>query len=254
MIKKCFQKLKKYFQNKNMDIWKNQSYIKDLEILQTLIVKYNIEGNFKAINDVIEVLRSKEFVDYEFSDLEFCINSPMQGTLPKDESFNYCIIKFDNKVALTHPLAKNVDNIHIYTLDFKIELYKSKFNKSEPRYSSWHLDKERNPQNCKYTHPYYHFQFGGKKLEYLESGLGVLSSPRIPHPPMDIILSFHFIFNNFYNNRKFTFVNQILCDADYLRILKNSQERIWKDYFSAFQTNNNHNDYCIEKVFPLYAN
>lgn len=71
---------------------------------------------------------------------------------------------------------------------------------------------------------------------------------------MDIILAFHFILNNFYNNQRFTFIKQILADPDYLRIIKNSQERVWKDYFNAFQKNNIHNDYCIEKVFPLYTN
>lgn len=235
-----------------MDIWKNQIYIKDLEMLQTLITKYEIEGNFRVIDNVIEDLRSKTFVDYDFSDLEFVINGVMAGTQPSNETFNYCIVKLDNKVAITDPITRNIDNLHIYTLDFKIELYKSKRDRNEPRYSSWHLDKERSPENCRYTHPYYHFQFGGKKLEYIEEGLGVLSSPRIPHPPMDVILAFHFVINNFYNNRRFLFVNNILNDPDYIRILKNSQKRIWADYFKAFQPNNTHINYCLEKVFPLY--
>lgn len=243
---------KNIFRNKNMDIWKNQFYIKDLEILQTLITKYEIEGNFKAIDDVIEDLRSKTFVDYEFSNLEFAVNGIIAGTLPKSETFSYCIVKLDNKVATTDPITPNIDNLHIYTLDFKIELYKSKFNREEPRYSSWHLDKERNPESCRYTHPYYHFQFGGKKLEYIEDGLGILSSPRIPHPPMDIILAFHFVINNFYNNRQFLFVKNILSDPDYIRILKNSQNRIWVDYFKAFHPKNSHLNYSLEKVFPLY--
>lgn len=254
MFKRIYISLKNIFRSKKMDIWKNQLYIKDLEILLTLITRYEIEGNFKAINDVIETLRLKEFVDYEFTDLEFAINGSIQGTLPKEETFNYCIVKFDNKVAITNPITQNIDNLHIYSLDLKIELYKSKLNKKDPRFSSWHLDKEKNPENCKYTHPYYHLQFGGKKLENIEVGLGILSAPRIPHPPMDIILAFHFIINNFYNNKNFGFVKNLLLDPDYVRILKNSQERIWVDYFKAYQLNNKHKDYCIEKIFPLYIN
>ncbi|SCY49761.1 hypothetical protein SAMN02927916_2306 [Flavobacterium anhuiense] len=240
--------------DKKTELWKNQSYIKDLEILLTLIKRYEIDGNFKAIEDVIDVLRRKDFVDYEFSNLEFYINGNMVGTLPDDVDLNYCIVKFDNKVALTNPIEKNIDSLHIYTLDLKIELYKSRKNKQDPKYSSWHLDKERNPENCKYTHPYYHFQFGGKKLEYLEPNLGVLSSPRIPHPPMDIILAFHFIINNFYNNKSFKFVKKILNDHDYQTILSNSQKRIWDEYFKAFQAKNTHEDYNFSKVFPLYVN
>ncbi|MDF0694111.1 hypothetical protein [Aquirufa ecclesiirivi] len=252
MYKRFYTFFKNIFRKNNMDIWKNQFYIKDLEILQTLITKYEIEGNFKAIEDVIEDLRKKAFVDYEFSNLEFAVNGGIPGTLPSSETFNYCVIKLDNKVAITNPITPNIDNLHIYTLDFRIELYKSKRNKAEPRYSSWHLDKENNPENCKYTHPYYHFQFGGKKLEYIEESLGVLSSPRIPHPPMDIILAFHFVINNFYNNKTFQFVKDILNDPDYIRILKNSQDRIWVDYFKAFHPKNIHRNYSLEKVFPLY--
>src|SRR5690606_30141838 len=115
--------LKNLFRSKDMDIWKNQFYIKDLEILQALITKYEIEGNFRAIDDVIEDLRTKTFVDYEFSNLEFAVNGMMAGTLPSSETFNYCIVKLDNKVAITDPITPNIDNLHIYTLDFKIELY-----------------------------------------------------------------------------------------------------------------------------------
>lgn len=254
MIKRLCNMLKSILATNHMNIWENKFYIKDLEILSILVKKYEIDGNFKAIDDVIETLRTKDFVDYEFTDLEFAINGSIQGTLPKEETFNYCIVKFDNKVAITNPIKKNLDNLHIYSLDLKIELYKSKFNKKEPRFSSWHLDKEKSPENCKYTHPYYHLQFGGKKLENIEIGLGLLSAPRIPHPPMDIILAFHFIVNNFYSNKNFRFVKELLIDPDYIRILKNSQERIWVDYFKAYQVDNNHNDYCMEKVFPLYVN
>lgn len=239
--------------DKEKDLWKNQSYIKDLEMLMILITRYNIDGSFKPIQDVIDVLRNKDFIDYEFSNIEFYINGNMTGTLPEDENLNYCVVKFDNKVATTNPFKKNIDSLHIYTLDIKIELYKSKRNRSEPRYSSWHLDKERRPENCRYTHPYYHFQFGGKKLEYLEPSLGLLSSPRIPHPPMDIILAFHFIINNFYNNKSFKFVKEILADYDYMKILKNSQLRIWDQYFKAYQLKNKHEDYSLTKVFPLYS-
>lgn len=253
MFRIILLKFKNIFKIKKMDVWKNQIYIKDLEMLLVLIGKYEIEGNFKALNDIVDTLRSKEFVDYEFTDLEFAINGGMKGTLPKDETFNYIIVKIDNKVAITYPLTKNIDNLHIYRLDLKIELYKSKFNKSDARFSSWHLDKEKNSQNCRYTHPYYHLQFGGKKLENIEKGLGILSAPRIPHPPMDVILAFHFIINNFYNNENFSFVKKLMQDPDYKRVLKNSQERIWEDYFKAYQLNNEHKDYSLEKVFPLYT-
>ncbi|PQA97787.1 hypothetical protein B0A69_00155 [Chryseobacterium shigense] len=239
--------------NLGVDNWNLRNYIKDLRTLQDIIIKYEINGKFDILEDVINDLDSKSFVDYNFSNLEFWINSGFRGSLPSTDTFNYIIIKCDNQIAVLNPLEKNQDSIHIYNLDLKIELKKSRTSTDPPKYSSWHLDKEKKPEICRLTHPYYHFQFGGKKLEYIEDGMGLLSSPRIPHPPMDIILLFHFVINNFYDNVKFSFVKQLMQDADYIRILGNSKKRIWDDYFKSFRYDNEHTHYTADRIFPLYS-
>ncbi len=95
----------------------------------------------------------------------------------------------------------------------------------------------------------------GKNFELVvDPDMAILSSPRIPHPPMDIILAFHFILNNFIDRKKFAFVDAILNDNRYKKILNNSTKRLWEPYFKGFVSDSPHEDYKINKLFPLYIN
>lgn len=71
--------------------------------------------------------------------------------------------------------------------------------------SSWHFDKhivsddggDGEPEDA---HPLYHFQYGGKNLAPLggnHGGILILPSPRIGHPPMDVVLAVDFVLSNF---------------------------------------------------------
>ena len=152
----------------------------------------------------------------------------------------------------TDALDVQKDPLHKYVFDISISSYKNKQATKKAFYSSWHHDRHPNTQNVRYTHPTYHFQFGGKKMELIDDETSVLSCPRIPHPPMDIFLGFHFILSNFYSNRAFSFVNSLLEDNDYKQIIKRAQERLWTPYFKGFESNNTHNDFTRNNLFPLY--
>ncbi|GHV15659.1 hypothetical protein FACS1894169_07760 [Bacteroidia bacterium] len=233
-----------------MNIWDKRQYKNDLSLFKQVLDSANIDGDFKIIEDAIDKLDDKEIIEYDIRNLCFHINGRIAGTTP--ENLNYCQIYFDNKIALKDSLDENHDPFYRYNLNINIFLYKSKNDNKKAYCCSWHLDKEDNEVNFKYTHPFYHFQFGGKKYEYIDPDMGLLNCPRIPHPPMDVFLGFHFILNNFYNKKQFDFVEGIMNNPDYKRIIKRAQDRLWQPYFKAFDSANTHSDFTINKIFPLY--
>lgn len=233
-----------------MDSWNLRDFRNDLSIFIKLIKDYGVTGDFTELDTLLESLNKKSLIEYKFENLSFHINGRIVGTLPDD--MNYCQILLDNMLMVNDVLHDNLDPLYCYSMDFDISIYKSKGDKTKAYTSSWHLDRHINTANVKYTHPTYHFQFGGKKLELIDEEMSVLSCPRIPHPPMDIFLGFHFILSNYYNNKQFSFVNTLLEDADYKQIIRRAQERLWTPYFRAFDSSNKHIDFTFNKLFPLY--
>lgn len=101
---------------------------------------------------------------------------------------------------------------------------------------SWHLDK-RSPTEASFSHPEYHMNFGGNHMVKQGNVFGnllLLPSPRIIHPPMDIILSCDFIIRNFYTRQNHKKITQ---NPAYLEIIKNAKARYWSPYTSAFSSN-----------------
>lgn len=96
---------------------------------------------------------------------------------------------------------------------------------------AWHLDRdlkthENNPS--KYLHPRYHFQYGGEKISHLtEHGNHiVLESPRLPHFPLDGILTIDFILSNYYGEMW----TELKSEDVYTDIIRNAQKRFWRPY------------------------
>lgn len=237
-----------------MKIWNRITYLKDLKTLDEIIKDFNISGDFKGISNIIEVIEKneKDIVDYNLSDFSLHLKGAIAGTTPKN--LHYCKIDLENRLALKDELSEEIDPLFKYTLDLKISLYKSEKDQTKHYCNTWHLDKEDRDLNFSYHHPYYHFQFGGKKHEFLDPDMAILGSPRIPHPPMDIILAFHFILNNFVDRKKFNYVDEITSDYRYNKIIQNSTNRLWKPYFNTFTETSPHKDYKVNRLFPLYEN
>jgi len=126
--------------------------------------------------------------------------------------------------------------------------------------ASWHLDKHSqisSPEDKeeKFLHPEYHFTFGGTHMEDKHNIEGwdfgqtlILRSPRLMHPPMDIILGIDFILNHFIP-RKYS--NLILDNKQYIEITKRMKKLLWKPYAYAF-AKNFFNDWSDNK--DLYYN
>jgi len=102
----------------------------------------------------------------------------------------------------------------------------------------WHLDKG-NIDESLYNHPIYHMNFGGdlmsdklteeKNPKYF-GGLLLLPSPRVMHPPMDIILACDFIIKNFYEKSKHIEMTTL---PGYVDLINKSKNRYVKPYAYA---------------------
>ncbi|MEZ4884413.1 MAG: hypothetical protein R3E32_06695 [Chitinophagales bacterium] len=220
----------------------------DLSILVKLIEKYDIPGDYKAL---INLEATIDFINdnkIEVENIEFFIEKKISGTNPC--TIENIAVFFQNICKFTpENLTHNKDVITEYSFQIDIDGYDEEANEYK---SCWHLDKNIPSTPPKFTHPYYHFQFGGNTLETCNAGeLIILGSPRLPHPPMDLFLGFHFIINNFFSSKDYTFVNELLNDDEYQSIIKRAQERMWTPYFNAFGSTGNL-DYTLNNIFPLY--
>lgn len=233
-----------------MNSWNLRDFRNDLSIFIELINHKGVTGDFSDLNLLLSELDNKQLLQYNLENIIFHIRGVIKGTLPND--LHYCQIHLNHMLMCKDNLEIELDPIHKYVFDISISSFKSERLNEKAYYSSWHHDRHPNTQNVKYTHPTYHFQFGGKKFELIDDDMSVLSCPRIPHPPMDIFLGFHFILSNYFDNKKFSFVNSLLEDYDYQKIIKRAQERLWTPYFKAFDSTNVHQDFTINKLFPLY--
>lgn len=236
-----------------MDSWNIVRFKNDLSIFIDKIIEYNVPGSFKdELDKVMEQLNSKSLVDYNLKDLCLYV-SGIKGSIPT--SANHLKIYLDNLLKFKDNYSVDVDPLFKYKFEINVHAYNNDQYEGSCYKSSWHLDQHTPSDADIYTHPSYHFQFGGKKIKTLSSGdLHMLSAPRIPHPPMDIFLGIHFILANYFDNTTHTFVKELLADYEYEEIIKRAQERLWTPYFKGFDSNNIHHDFTIKKMFPLYIN
>ncbi len=235
-----------------MDSWDLRNFRNDLSVFIQLLEDKKVTGDFSDLETLLSEIDDKHVVEYSLENVMFYITGGIKGTVP--DELNYCKIHLNHMLMRKDELDVELDPLYRYIFDIRISLYKSKASTDKAYFSSWHHDRHPNTQNVKYTHPSYHFQFGGKKMELIDEEMSVLSCPRIPHPPMDIFLGFHFILSNYYSNEKFPFVNSLLEDTVYKDIIKRAQARLWTPYFKAFDSTNTHQDFTVNKIFPLYLN
>ncbi len=236
-----------------MDSWDLRNFRNDLSIFIELIKRNGVTGDFSDLDTLLDEINNKELIEYNLENIMFYINK--NTPVVKPLNLNYCEIHLNHMLMCSDNLDAELDPLYRYVFDISISSFKSATSTDDKIYfSSWHHDRHLNTENVRYTHPTYHFQFGGKKMELIDDKMGVLSCPRIPHPPMDIFLGFHFILSNYYNNRKFSFVSALLEDTAYQNIIKRAQKRLWTPYFKAFDSNNTHQDFTMSNLFPLYIN
>ncbi len=168
---------------------------------------------------------------YECGSLKFSIEGAISGSIPHkirhvDIIFSIVAIGiFSEDEICRNPLKK-------LNFDIELEGFREIDDKIDNYFASWHLDKHIKGPQSSYIHPEYHLSFGGNKLE--NKGVDnfgstlILSTPRIPYPPMDVILGIDFILKNFFPYDK---ISKLLDESKYKSIVFNSQQRLWKPYY-----------------------
>lgn len=105
--------------------------------------------------------------------------------------------------------------------------------------SSWHLDFDNNDSQ-EYIHPHFHLTWGGETIKNMNLGdVLLLPTPRIPYPPLDIILGIDFVLSNFVLASTY---KQIQSNSQYKSAVRNAQEKYWKPYMLSLAHHwcNNH--------------
>ncbi len=119
-------------------------------------------------------------------------------------------------------------------------------------FCAWHLDSHppkpaiRYPYDCpplesdsgkNYPHPRYHLQFGGNAIhskatspDFFGSHL-LFDSPRIPHPPLDVILAIDFVLGHYYGPMWYELRES--ADGMYSKTIKEAQRLYWRPYYAS---------------------
>lgn len=97
-------------------------------------------------------------------------------------------------------------------------------------HDAWHLDRHEEGKNLtKELHPLYHLQRGGDKMIPIGDDLGqtmILESPRIAHPPLDIILAIDYLLSHYAGK----YWRDLQTNPEYQRLVREAQIRLWGGY------------------------
>jgi hypothetical protein len=239
----------------------------DLNYLANLLYNEKICRDIEQLNKAIGRLYNVSHSDkhnYKIVNFEFINIDKIGKSIPAES--DDLLIHFSISIDIRE---QTVGLIHdpLNDLKFNIELFGYLLSEECPDgmnlHSSWHLDRhifDKPDEENKYSHPHYHFTFGGNKMKNLVGTYNygqslILPTPRIAYPPMDAILGIDFIIQNYYTKNK---VRNILSDSEYLRIISAAQERLWKPYYmSIFSkwncavSTNIENDFNYTKLLPF---
>jgi len=197
--------------------------------LERLKLCENIQPLKAAIADIVQSPPNQPWT-YKISDLPIFIKGSPRNALPTLDSMTIFL-----NISITET-GSNKDNKRISNLikssDFSILIKGKKKGENDHFYASWHLDNDTNGRD--YVHPQFHIAFGGSKLkEKIKSNFGdilLLTSPRLPHPPLDGILAIDFILKHFVTE---DIHRQLTENKTYKTYIASSQRRLWHPYYTS---------------------
>lgn len=154
-----------------------------------------------------------------------------QHSLPRGiksaELFLTVVVEFEND-------HYNFESVSRLNVDLEVNAI-SGSNRSTR--SAWHLDYHIACGTENFSHPMYHFQFGGRKIRasvsnpnaHFDTGeLNLMESPRLMHPPMDIVLAIDFVFSNYLGKDQW---KRLRADPRFCSIIERVQSEMWRPYF-----------------------
>ncbi|PTA48649.1 hypothetical protein C9I43_16340 [Shewanella morhuae] len=178
--------------------------------------------------------KQKEYpLSVNIARLSFDIPTTHKHTLPIGVVDS--ILTLSIKMGFREPIA-SFYCINEMNIDFELS---ANDKEGRPIKSAWHLDYHDVKGDEHFSHPQFHFQFGGKKLreslrvdcEHFNTGeLLLMESPRLMHPPMDPILAIDFIFSNFLGEASWKALRQ---KRSFIKIHKISKDAFWRPYFEG---------------------
>ncbi|MFT6908028.1 MAG: hypothetical protein ACJAS1_004716 [Oleiphilaceae bacterium] len=240
-----------------MDVWSGKTITQDLSDYVDIIKKHEatVMFNPNPLLTLAEMMPYEDYCSIENIEIEFYNYKPISKTVPKIGYFKINLINsLKSKVGVDVTVN---DPIKECTFDMIVTGFCTTDNITEYK-MAWHLDKDEEVSDearQKYTHPLYHFQYGGRNMDGLTTGdVMLMGAPRLPHPPMDIFLSIHFILNNYFNKEEcdYSCLKLLFSDDDYIAILERAKERMWYPYFNGLsRTGNSHQELNIASLFPL---
>lgn len=216
--------------------------LRKYEFFPTLIEPQNINGLLKSGNKI--------FYQYDTDDIVFNVTASGMNSNPTE--VKKIVVILNTKYKLKETLSDKSDIFEDFNFNIFVKGYwdKSASVDDDSNFFCWHLDREP-ATDGNFIHPYYHFHAGGHHIEGRDPGeLLLISSPRLPHPPMDIFLAIHFVILNFFNTKDFSAQKLILKDDVYQSIIERAQKRVIDPYFSALN-DKDHENYSKHNLFPL---
>ena len=185
--------------------------------------------------------KTSQTYSYSFSTINLFI--------PKELLPSHAIPKKFNKIEVVLSIKDDIvinrnENNKVEDPFFKLEKFNILLYCEKKHYtSSWHLDRhvqqenEATPSNL---HPIYHFTFGGYHMENLQLDESdefgrtlILRTPRIMHPPMELILGLDFIFTQFIPKKDL----DLLSDPSYIALIIELKTHFWLPFSLAMSKN-----------------
>lgn len=228
-LKSLAQLLEKYSfkEHGTIEITRLQELITDLE--RKLIGKKRTKILFATKNEGIV-----------FHTLTTGMNAnPAMENQKLDLYLNMAFEYHSEEVDIDRKMKHYTLNLHIKGVQ-KNSTSKHDFGWHQDGFEEMRLDTDGKKKKLQFIHPYYHFHAGGNAIAGKGPGsLMILSSPRLPHPPMDIVLAVNFVICQFYSTQETRFADEmgIFEDDDYKQLIERAAVRLYKPYYEEIQRN-----------------
>lgn len=210
----------------------------NLELIGSAI---NQLKDFTYIPQTSQSARSNTYWGYSFSDVVFRIDDVhfMKGVVPRHAT--EITLKLDIDI-IGDCNFQDPEKDPLQKLEFNlcIEGKISEDDGDKKLICTYHLDRHQFTENDHLSvmpHPLYHFQFGGKRVDFSQYNSGdmlILETPRIPHYPMDAILGFDFVFSHFLPSKRERMISE---NREYLDLIKKYHSFLIRPYINNLSSN-----------------
>lgn len=232
---------------------------RDLDKLISLLRTHDFDNILEIYQlEITAGKLNKNNRDYSIDDMTLTVNPSGQKAKPEVGKLEIVV---NSEYTFKESLSETEDIFDSYALNIGIKGIRNINPQNEEdvpeeqKFFCWHLDRELNTDG-RFCHPLYHFQAGGKHIyDHVDekSQVVFISSPRLPHPPMDVILLVHFIIHNFVNTKEIEKKQALFEDDEYKILIERAEKRILDPYFKALSKGLRHNTYTRHNLFPLYT-